>query len=98
MTAGELREKYLKFFESKGHAIIPSASLVPENDPTTLFTSSGMQPMIPYLMGEKHPLGSRITDSQKSFRSDDIEDLRCLAIGLWVIILRKSRFRGCLNF
>ena len=75
MTAGELREKYLKFFESKGHAIIPSASLVPENDPTTLFTSSGMQPMIPYLMGEKHPLGSRITDSQKSFRSDDIKDV-----------------------
>lgn len=75
MTAQELRQKYLEFFKSKGHTIIPSASLVPENDPTTLFTSSGMQPMIPYLMGEKHPLGSRITDSQKSFRSDDIEDV-----------------------
>ncbi|PIP28561.1 MAG: alanine--tRNA ligase [Candidatus Moranbacteria bacterium CG23_combo_of_CG06-09_8_20_14_all_35_22] len=75
MTASELRKKYLEFFKSKGHAIIPSASLVPENDPTTLFTGSGMQPMIPYLMGEKHPLGTRIADSQKSFRSGDIEEV-----------------------
>ena len=75
MTANELREKYLKFFESKGHTIIRSASLIPENDPTTLFTGSGMQPMLSYLMGERHPLGTRITDSQKSFRSGDIEDV-----------------------
>lgn len=75
MTANELRQKYLDFFQSKGHAIIPSAPLIPENDPTTLFTGSGMQPMIPYLMGEKHPLGNRITDSQKSFRSVDIEEV-----------------------
>jgi len=75
MKSFELREKYLKFFESKGHKIIPSASLIPENDPTTLFTSSGMQPMVPYLMGEKHPLGTRICDSQKSFRVVDIEEV-----------------------
>lgn len=73
MTAQELREKYLKFFASKGHTIIPSASLVPENDPTTLFTSSGMQPMVPYLLGEKHPMGTRLVDSQKCFRAVDIE-------------------------
>lgn len=75
MTAQELRQKYLKFFESKGHKIIPSASLVPENDPTTLFTGSGMQPMVQYLLGEKHPLGSRLTDSQKCFRTQDIEEV-----------------------
>ncbi|MFA6159871.1 MAG: alanine--tRNA ligase [Parcubacteria group bacterium] len=75
MTASELRQKYLEFFEKNGHVIVPSGSLIPENDPTTLFTGSGMQPMIPYLMGEKHPLGGRITDSQKSFRSGDIEEV-----------------------
>ena len=58
-----------------GHAIIPSAALVPENDPTTLFTGSGMQPLIPYLMGEKHPMGVRLADSQKCFRSGDIEEV-----------------------
>ncbi|MEI6587681.1 MAG: alanine--tRNA ligase [Candidatus Moraniibacteriota bacterium] len=75
LKAQELRQKYLDFFKEKGHAIIPSAPLVPENDPTTLFTGSGMQPMITYLMGESHPLGKRIADSQKSFRSGDIEDV-----------------------
>ena len=75
LTANELRQKYLEFFREKGHVIIKSASLIPENDPTTLFTGSGMQPMIPYLMGEKHPQGTRIADSQKSFRSGDIEDV-----------------------
>ncbi len=75
MTSREVREKYLKFFEKQGHKIIPSASLVPENDPTTLFTASGMQPMVPYLLGQKHPLGTRITDSQKSFRTVDIEEV-----------------------
>ena len=75
MTANELRQKYLDFFKSKGHAIVPSASLLPENDPTTLFTGSGMQPMVPYLMGEKHPEGTRIADSQKSFRAEDIEEV-----------------------
>ncbi|MDO9230939.1 MAG: alanine--tRNA ligase-related protein [bacterium] len=75
MTANELRTKYLEFFKQRGHQIVPSGSLIPENDPTTLFTGSGMQPMIPYLMGEKHPLGGRIADSQKSFRSGDIEEV-----------------------
>jgi len=61
--------------KEKGHAVVPSASLVPENDPTTLFTGSGMQPMVPYLLGQSHPLGKRIADSQKSFRSQDIEEV-----------------------
>ncbi|OGF31728.1 hypothetical protein A2223_04315 [Candidatus Falkowbacteria bacterium RIFOXYA2_FULL_35_8] len=75
MTTHELRQKYLDFFKNKGHAIIPSASLLPENDPTTLFTSAGMQPMIPYLLGEKHPLGVRIADSQRCFRTQDINEI-----------------------
>lgn len=75
MTPDELRSKYLSFFEKRGHAIIPSASLMPENDPTTLFTGSGMQPMVPYLLGQVHPKGNRIVDSQKSFRSQDIEEV-----------------------
>jgi alanyl-tRNA synthetase len=75
LTSTEIRSRFLKFFESKGHAIIPSASLVPENDPTTLFTGSGMQPMVPFLLGETHPQGVRITDSQKCFRSVDIDEV-----------------------
>ncbi len=75
MDSRELRKKYLKFFEEKGHKVIPSASLVPEGDSTTLFTGSGMQPMIPYLLGQKHPLGKRLADSQKSFRAEDIEEV-----------------------
>ncbi|MFH1252910.1 MAG: alanine--tRNA ligase [Candidatus Uhrbacteria bacterium] len=74
MTPNQLRQAYLDFFKAKGHAIIPSASLIPENDPTTLFTGSGMQPMVPYLLGEQHPSGTRITDSQKCFRAQDIEE------------------------
>lgn len=75
MTVQKLRELYLNFMKEKGHVVIPSASLLPENDPTTLFTGSGMQPMVPYLLGQKHPEGTRITDSQKSFRSGDIEEV-----------------------
>ncbi|MBP9772041.1 MAG: alanine--tRNA ligase [Candidatus Pacebacteria bacterium] len=75
MQSSEIRKRFLAFFEKRGHAIVPSAPLVPQNDPTTLFTGSGMQPMIPYLLGEKHPLGTRIADSQKSFRSGDIEEV-----------------------
>lgn len=71
----DVREKYLAFFERNGHTRIPSARLVPENDPTTLFTGSGMQPMIAYLLGQKHPSGTRITDSQKCFRLNDIDDI-----------------------
>jgi alanyl-tRNA synthetase len=75
MTLNEIRSKYLEFFKARGHTIIPSASLVPENDPTTLFTGSGMQPLLPYLLGAPHPQGSRLVDSQKSFRSMDIEEV-----------------------
>ncbi|HEY5220642.1 MAG TPA: alanine--tRNA ligase [Candidatus Paceibacterota bacterium] len=75
MTLSEVRSRYLEFFKARGHKVIPSASLVPENDPTTLFTSSGMQPLVPYLLGQPHPEGKRITDSQKSFRADDIDEV-----------------------
>jgi len=74
-TANDVREAYLRFFEERGHARVPSASLVPENDPTTLFTGSGMQPLLPYLLGEKHPEGDRLVDSQKCFRAGDIEEV-----------------------
>jgi alanyl-tRNA synthetase len=75
MTANELRQKYLDFFKSKGHAIISSASLIPENDPTVLFTTAGMHPLVPYLMGEKHPAGVRLVDAQKCIRTDDIDEV-----------------------
>lgn len=75
ISGQDIREKYLDFFKSKGHVIIPSAPLVPENDPTTLFTGSGMQPMLPYLLGQTHPQGTRLVDSQKCFRSQDIEEV-----------------------
>ncbi len=75
MTAKELREKFLRFMESKGHTILPSASLVPENDASTLFTTAGMHPLVPYLMGEKHPGGSRVANVQKCVRTGDIEDV-----------------------
>jgi alanyl-tRNA synthetase len=75
MTPNQLRAAYIKFFVDHGHVEIPSASLVPENDPTTLFTSSGMQPLVPYLLGQKHPSGKRLVDSQKSFRAQDIEEV-----------------------
>ncbi|MBI4992777.1 MAG: alanine--tRNA ligase [Candidatus Magasanikbacteria bacterium] len=75
IISNELRQKYLDFFKSKAHAIIPSASLIPENDPTTLFTSAGMQPMIPHLLGEPHAQGTRIVNSQKCFRTQDIDEV-----------------------
>lgn len=75
LTVNQIRTKFLEYMKEKGHAIVPSASLVPENDPTTLFTGSGMQPMLPYLLGQSHPLGLRIADSQKAFRSGDIEEV-----------------------
>ncbi|MFZ2555786.1 MAG: alanine--tRNA ligase-related protein [Minisyncoccia bacterium] len=74
-TLNDIRTAYLEFFKNRGHVIIPSASLVPQNDPTTLFTGSGMQPMVPFLLGEPHPLGTRIADSQKSFREVDIDEV-----------------------
>ena len=75
LTSEQLREKYLKFFESKGHKIIPSASLIPENDPSVLFTTAGMHPLVPYLLGEKHPAGKRLTDVQKCVRTGDIDEV-----------------------
>ena len=75
LTSEQLREKYLKFFQSKGHAIIPSASLIPENDPSVLFTTAGMHPLVPYLLGEKHPAGNRLTDVQKCVRTGDIDEV-----------------------
>ncbi len=75
MMISEIRAKYLDFFKAHGHTIIPSASVVPQNDPTTLFTGSGMQPLVPYLLGEPHPEGNRLVNSQKSFRAEDIEEV-----------------------
>jgi len=75
MTANQLRTKYLDFFKSKQHSIIPSASLIPENDPTVLFTTAGMHPLVPYLMGEKHPEGNKLTNVQKCIRTGDIEEV-----------------------
>lgn len=75
MKASELREKYLDFFEKKGHKVIPSAPLVPENDPTALFTTAGMHPLVPFLLGLEHPAGKRLTNVQKSLRTDDISEV-----------------------
>jgi alanyl-tRNA synthetase len=75
MTIHEIRTSFLNFFQKQGHSVIPSASLVPDNDPTTLFTGSGMQPIVPFLLGESHPGGARIADSQKCFRSQDIDEV-----------------------
>ncbi len=75
MNASEIRQKYLDFFAARGHAVIPRARVVPDNDPTTLFTGSGMQPLVPYLLGEEHPAGTRLVDSQTCLRSQDIEEI-----------------------
>lgn len=75
LTSKELRDFYLKFFESHNHAIIPSSSIVPENDPTVLFTTAGMHPLVPYLLGEHHPAGKRLCDYQKCIRTSDIDEV-----------------------
>ena len=75
MKAIEIRNKYLNFFKNHGHSVIPSASLIPENDPSVLFNTAGMQPLVPYLLGEKHPLGTRLTDYQKYVRTNDIDEV-----------------------
>lgn len=75
VTSSELRQKYLDFFKEKGHAVIPSASLIPENDPTVLFVPAGMQPLVPYLMGASHPAGTRLCDVQKCIRTIDIDEV-----------------------
>ncbi len=75
MNSSELREKFLEFFKQKGHKIIPSASLIPENDPTVLFTTAGMHPLVPYLLGQKHPEGKRLCNAQKCIRTGDIDEV-----------------------
>lgn len=75
MDSAEIRSRFLKFFEKRGHKIIPSASLVPENDPSVLFNTAGMQPLVPYLLGEEHPMGKRIADVQKCVRTQDIDEV-----------------------
>src|SRR5947207_289087 len=75
MQSQEIRSKYLEFFKRRGHVVVPSAKLTPENDPSTLFTGSGMQPILPYLLGQPHPAGTRLVDSQKCFRSVDIDEI-----------------------
>ena len=71
----DLRRKYLEFFKKKGHIIIESASLIPEHDPTVLFTTAGMHPLVPFLMGQKHPLGKRLANVQKCIRTGDIDEV-----------------------
>jgi len=75
MTAKEIRQKYLEFFKEKKHAVLPSAPLLPENDPTVLFTTAGMHPLVPYLLGEHHPGGKRLANFQKCIRTDDIDEV-----------------------
>ncbi len=75
MNALELRNKYLDFFKRHGHKVIPSAPLIPENDPSVLFNTAGMQPLVPYLLGQKHPEGTRLTDYQKCIRTNDIDEV-----------------------
>ncbi len=75
MNSKELREKFIKFYESKNHSILPSSSLVPKEDPTVLFTTAGMQPLIPYLLGQTHPAGNRLANLQKCIRTGDIEEV-----------------------
>lgn len=90
LTTTELRALFLRFFGERGHTIIPSASLIPENDPTVLFTTAGMHPLMPYLMGAAHPAGVRLADVQKCVRTGDIDEvgdashltfLKCSATG-----------------
>ena len=74
-TTDDLRKKWLEFYKSKNHEIIPSAGVIPENDPTALFHNSGMHPLVPYLMGETHPKGVRLVNSQKCIRTGDIDEV-----------------------
>ena len=75
MNANELRNKYINFFKKKNHTEINTSSLIPENDPSVLFTTAGMHPLVPYLLGEKHPAGKRLTDVQKCLRTGDIDEV-----------------------
>jgi alanyl-tRNA synthetase len=75
LTAKHLRSLFIEFFVNRGHAVIPSASLIPENDPTVLFTTAGMHPLVPYFAGQPHPAGKRLTNVQKCVRTGDIDDV-----------------------
>ena len=75
MKTGELKQKYIEFFIENGHAEISGSSLIPENDPTVLFTTAGMHPLVPYILGEPHPAGKRLVDVQKCIRTGDIEEV-----------------------
>lgn len=75
LSSSDIRSRFLEFFKKRGHAILPSASLVPENDPSVLFNTAGMQPLVPYLMGQKHPLGNRLASCQKCVRTGDLDDI-----------------------
>ena len=75
MKSSEIRSRFLNFFKERGHAVLPSASLLPENDPSVLFNTAGMQPLVPYLLGEKHPLGTRLASIQKCVRTGDIDEI-----------------------
>ena len=97
MKSIDVRDKYIKFFEKNGHTHIPSASVVPENDPTTLFVSSGMQPLLKYFLGEKHPEGTRIVDSQVCLRAHGFMD-DLLEVGDIVRINRLSAVGFLLGF
>ena len=74
-TRQELIEAYLEFFKKKSHKVIPSSSLIPENDPTVLFTTAGMHPLVPFLLGQKHPLGNKLCSVQKCIRTQDIDEV-----------------------
>ncbi len=75
MKSQEIREKFLQFFKKRGHKIMPSSSLIPENDPSALFISAGMQPLVPFLLGESHPQGRRLANIQKCLRTNDIDEV-----------------------
>ena len=107
MNASEVRQKFLEYQAKRGHKIIAPAPLVLENDPTTLFTGSGMQPLLPYLLGEPHKDGKRLADSQPSLRLQDIEDVgdprhttvfEMLGTGRLEIISKKNKSQHFLNF
>ena len=75
MKGNELKRRYIEFFKKKGHKEIRNSSLIPENDPTVLFTTAGMHPLVPYLLGQKHPLGKRLVNIQRCIRTGDIDDV-----------------------